>query len=158
MTLHRAKHDFPEYDIGFLLIVLLVAAIVVWLMLMPICPAIARSTINRMHLNTRSFPLWVAQQPIPAMYNLSNRFRLTRMRGDASETVVRSKSINHFPTRVITFANGRYVNLHKRGALLLEVSSSYRGLNQRSSYLIEPTGSVFEMSRIRHSLDADLLP
>ncbi|QDT11117.1 hypothetical protein [Planctomycetes bacterium K23_9] len=135
-------------DVGFVAIVFLVIAISTWLLLMPAVPAIAQTTINRFHFRTASFSQWAIQQPIPAMYNLANRFQVTQRSADGSDQVLASGMVNHFPARKITFANGRYRNLKTRCACDLQVTSSYRGLQQRTQFHIEPqSDGGFVMSR-----------
>lgn len=152
MATQNAPQPQPSTDVGFYAIIGLVATIVVWLMLMPIVPSIAETTINRFHLRTRSFPQWVIQQPIPSMYNLANHYRVTRETAGGETEVLESGAINHFPTRIITFANGRYRSLHDRIECQLVVTSSYRGIRQQTQYQITPNKSGgFAMRQIDES-------
>ena len=153
MSANRIPNQDRATDYGFIAIVGFVAAIVVWLLLMPFVPTIAESTINRFHFRTQSFPLWVIQQPIPAMYNLANHYEVTRESETGEKEILESGTINHFPARVVTFANGRYRTLHERQACDLQVTSSYRGQRQRTYYRLTPNeNGGFAMHQI-HALE-----
>lgn len=146
MTIQHPNHQrYP--DIGFIAIVTLVALIALWLLLMPILPAVTIATINRFHLRTPSFVQWASQQPIPAMYNMANRVELTRTE-DGEPRLVRSGTINHFPVRVVTFADGRYDCLRDGRACRLRVTSAYRGQQRQTEFeLIPDHAGNFIMTR-----------
>lgn len=83
-----------------------------WLLAMPFCPPVQRSTIDRFHLATPSFGWWAVQQAIPAMYNLENRYWIAP--GPPGEANLQDPPggaptgyLNHFPARIVTFADSR---------------------------------------------------
>ncbi|MCC9599670.1 hypothetical protein LOC67_03780 [Stieleria sp. JC731] len=141
MTEANAKPKRPDYL--FIAILGLASAVSVWLLLMPFYPAIARTTMRRFHLNTDSFALWAIQAPVPAMYNFGNQYEISDLPEGLITPVLdttRPRYINHFPTRLLTFANGRYSLLHEGRHCYLTIRSSYRGQTLESKILAQPLG------------------
>ncbi len=131
-----ASNDQPKRpDYFFGTICALVVVIVVWLLLMPIVPAIAKSTLRRFHLRTESFGVWAIQQPIPSMYNFANRYEVRRVPPDFEaagffQPIIEEdhrRYVNHFPTRIFTFANTRGYYLNFNEDRWLHIDSTYRG-------------------------------
>ena len=117
-------------DYGFIAIVALLIVIAVWLLLMPLLPAIASSTLHRFHLRSESFVWWAIQQPIPSMYNFANRFEVSRFPPGLVDPIfddTEKRYINHFPLRILTFANTRYRFLLAGQDRWVTVDSTYRG-------------------------------
>lgn len=141
----------PKRDHVFSVIVVLVVMVVLWLLLTPIVPAIARSTMNRFHLQGESFVWFAVQQPIPAMYNFANEYEVR----DFPEGFVESfldtsqrRYINHFPARVMTFANTRYTLQVDGTDRWVTLWSTYRGQSIESRFHIKPIGeNRFELVR-----------
>jgi hypothetical protein len=78
-----------------------------WIMLMLVSPAVRDLALERMHLATRSFPSFAAQQMVPAMYNFANQGHV-----DAADlpyvTCTQQPDFqphyyNHFPVRNLTW-------------------------------------------------------
>ena len=125
----------------YVLILLGVCTVSLWLLLMPFFPAIARVTLKRFHLQTDSFALWAVQSPIPAMYNFGNQYEIRDLPDGLITPVLdssRPRFINHFPTRVLTFANGRYSLLHPGQDRWLTFWSSYRGQTLKTMVHAKP--------------------
>jgi hypothetical protein len=139
-------------DYGFLAIVLLVIVVAVWLLLMPFVPAIASATLHRFHLRSKSFPLWAIQQPIPSMYNFANRFEVREYPPGLVDPILDStekRYINHFPTRVLTFANTRYLHLRKAEDRWVTIDSTYRGQTVETRFHAKALdGGGFELVRL----------
>lgn len=135
-------------DYGFLATVSLIAAIAIWLLLMPFVPAIAGATMRRFHLRSSSFVGFAAQFPIPAMYNFSNRSNVKDVPPgfvdplfgelDSGESF---RYINHYPARDATFATGRYRNLKDRRDHWFTLESTYRGQTIRTEWHLESLGA-----------------
>lgn len=127
----------------FVMIVLAVCAVAIWLLLMPFFPAIARVSLRRFHLCTESFPLWAIQAPVPAMYNFGNQYEIRDLPEDLITPVLdsrRPRFINHYPPRIVTFANGRYALLHPGQDRWLTYWSSYRGQTLETKVHLKPVG------------------
>ncbi|TWU65201.1 MULTISPECIES: hypothetical protein [Crateriforma] len=122
-------------------IVGLIVAITLWLALFPFVPAVTRATMDRFHLRTESFALWAIQQPIPAMYSFRNRYAVIRHQ-DGKRQISEQATINHFPLRSVTFANGRYRNLKDRQDCQIELESSYRGHRLRTVYQVDTDADI----------------
>ncbi len=135
-----------------LVIVMLIVTIAIWLLLMPIVPAIASATLHRFHLRTSSFTVWAMQFPIPAMYNFANRYKVQadQVSSTPSDTVpLDGRMVNHFPARIFTFADGRYLHLRHGEDRWLTIESSYRGQSLRTHFHAEPTEEYgFELHRL----------
>ncbi len=116
-------------DCGYISILAIVAAIAVWLLSMPVCDFVQRSTINRFHLQTDSFALWAIQQPIPSMYNFHNRYEVRpslRPGPSPDDTDAQRGTLNHFPLRLFTFGDNREIFLRKPVARTIDLTTTYR--------------------------------
>lgn len=132
----------PDYFFG--VIVALVLSIFLWLLLMPWVPAIASVTLHRFHLRTGTFMGWAIQQPIPSMYNFANRFEVREIPEGLLDPVLdtaEKRYLNHFPPRILTFANTRYRYLHDGKDRWLTIDSSYRGQTIQTRYHARPRQS-----------------
>ncbi len=142
----------PKRDHGFIAILSLLVLVAAWLLLMPVVPSIASSTMHRFHLRTSSFAWWVAQFPIPPMYNFANRYETSDIPPGFVDPILESREkryINHFPARVLTFANGRYQHLHHGTDRWLTIESSYRGQQLKTRFHAEPKeGNGFRLIRL----------
>lgn len=126
-------------DYGFIAILVGVVVIALWLLLMPIIPAIAETTMRRFHLRSGNFAGFAAQFPIPAMYNFANQTKVKNVPPgfidpffgnlDSDESL---RYINHFPAREATFSIGRYNHLLDGRDRWFTLDSSYRGEKLRS--------------------------
>lgn len=143
-------------DYGFIAIVTFVVAVAIWLLLMPLVPAIASATLHRFHLRNNSFVSWAIQFPIPAMYNFANRYQVRDRLEDSQADFDRAsvRMVNHFPSRIFTFADGRYMYLRHGEDRWLTIESSYRGQSLRSHFHAEPRGDGgFDLHRLESSGD-----
>jgi hypothetical protein len=116
-----------------------------WILLMPIFPAVAKTSMERFHLMTGSFGVWAILQPIPSMYNFANDFEIRQLRPGEMNTLlsdpllaspldeahdfgkIHEEYINHFPARVFTFSSHRQPSCERREDLWLVTRSNYRG-------------------------------
>lgn len=140
-----------------------IGAVTLWLLLMPWVPSIAAATLKRFHLTTSPFAIWAAQAPIPAMYNCANQYEIRDLPEGLFTPVLDSSKpryINHFPTRVLTFANGRYELLHPGQDRWVTLRSTYRGQTLVTKIHAKPVGEgrfewVRESSEFIESGEAD---
>jgi hypothetical protein len=141
-----------DRDYGLIAIVSVLVAIAVWLLLMPLVPAIASATLHRFHLRSGSFLLWSIQQPIPSMYNFANRYEVREFPPGLIDPILGSpqrRFINHFPSRVLTFANTRYVHLSNGDDRWVTIESSYRGQTLETRFHAKAKdGGGFELVRL----------
>lgn len=142
-------------DYGFIAIVTLAIAVAIWLLLMPWVPVIARQTLYRFHLATPSFARWVAQFPIPSMYNCANEFKVEEIPPGLADPIIDDdwRYVNHFPARIITFGDGRFHYLLDREDRWFTLRSSYRGQTLESKIHLEPVGrrGLFRFHRLSHT-------
>ncbi|MGB7342631.1 MAG: hypothetical protein WBD20_00310 [Pirellulaceae bacterium] len=136
-------------DLSYRVVCGLIIGVVVWLLLMPFVPSVAMSTMRRFHLASDSFVIWSIQQPVPSMYNFANQFHA---RGtppgfpepilslEADEAADDWRYINHYPTRKMTFADGRYDLLRFSKDQWLEFKTTYRGQELNSLIHAKPVG------------------
>ncbi|MCC9656125.1 hypothetical protein [Rhodopirellula halodulae] len=161
----ESSRSTSKPDWGYRLLMSVAVLVAGWLLLMPWCPPIIHSTMNRFHLRTPSFVQWAVQTPIPAMYNFKNTtevrdlppqdelsglvdpFWLTPLEETSDELgVVASRTINHYPTREFTFANGRVRYLQEDADRWLVIESHYRGEFLQSTYqLSRDEAGVWQM-------------
>ena len=143
-------------DLGLTAILALIILIAVWLLLMPIVPAIAATTMRRFHLRSGSFARFAIQFPIPAMYNFSNRRDVKNFPPGLVDPILgliddgkTSHYINHFPAREITFSVGRYHFLRHGKDRWFTIDSSYRGQTLHSTtHLRAREDSGFDFLRL----------
>ena len=145
-------------DPFFGLIIVIMIACTTWLALTPWVPPVARATMKRFHLRSDSFILWSAQAPIPAMYNFANRYEVRELPEEMLEMPVfgfrvdepeksaepERRYINHFPARLLTFANGRYEILNPGEDRWLTIESSYRGQRIETKIHAKPIEGGFQ--------------
>ncbi|MEO1525393.1 MAG: hypothetical protein AAFX06_08150 [Planctomycetota bacterium] len=143
-------------DPFYIVILVGLGVVAVWLLLTPFVPSIARTTMSRFHLRGNSFLAWSVQAPIPAMYNFANRFEIREVPEDFSDMMPifqlepeapvepEWRYINHFPARLLTFANGRYKILHPGEDRWVTIETSYRGQRIETKIHAKPTEDGFE--------------
>lgn len=150
------QRDVKQTDIGFKLIVALVAVVTVWLLLTPFIPSVASTSLHRFHLRSSSFAWWSLQQPIPTMYNFANRHQVSEIPPGFIDPILddlgvgpEKRYINHFPVRVVTWASGRALHLRDGKDRWVTVESSYRGLTLKSRFHAKPSGGGgYELIRL----------
>jgi hypothetical protein len=147
----QVKNDF-----GFAAILLGVFAIVVWLLLMPVLPAIANTTMHRFHLCSSNFAVFAAQFPIPAMYNFANQTKVSDVPPGfidpffaGLDTEDSFRYINHFPARDATFSIGRYKNLRDGKDHWFTLRSNYRGQELETEFRLKAVAKwQYELQRM----------
>ena len=138
-------------DVGFIAIMILVAAVVVWLLLTPLMPEVSLATMRRFHLGSGSFVRWAVQFPIPAMYNFANTYEVQELPPDLVDPIVletKALYLNHFTARVVTFADGRYYHLHDGKDRWFTLTTDYRGRHVQSRWHLKRTGPKFILRRL----------
>ncbi|QDT08836.1 hypothetical protein [Planctomycetes bacterium K23_9] len=148
MSVNGAPPKRPR-DLSYRVVCGMIIAVVVWMLLMPFVPSVAMSTMRRFHLASDSFVLWCVQQPVPSMYNFANQFHARKTPLGFPETILSLddqevgddwRYINHFPTRRLTFADGRYDLLRYSKNQWLEFKTTYRGQELNSLIHAKPVG------------------
>lgn len=144
--------DWPA--VGLVMLILVVSG---WCILLPFAPQLQTATMQRFHLSSSDYFRWACQQPIPSMYNLENRYWITdsSILVDSSGTAliapagfseaiepIDSGFANHFPTRVLTFGDGRHKYLSNSDRpIYLMVESRYRGRWLQTTFQCIPVSS-----------------
>ena len=129
-----------RFDFGYVLVLALVVVVSGWVLCMPFCRFVQRTTMARFHLQTPSFFAWAVQQPIPAMYNFYNRYEIMPppWRGSPAFQSV-GATINHFPIRMFTFGDNRAIFLPHGQMRSIDTWSSYRGEHLHVCWIAMPT-------------------
>lgn len=145
-------------DLGFFGILGFVAVVAGWLVLTPLVPGVAATTMRRFHLCGGSFLHWAVQFPIPTMYNFANRYRVQDYPPDLADPLLADplvaesdyRYLNHFPTRIFTFADNRYYFLRDGQDRWLTIDTTYRGQTLESKIHARPLkdGNGFEFIRL----------
>jgi hypothetical protein len=135
--------------------VTLLAAVALWLLLMPWSPGIIQAGMQRFHLRTGSFLAWAFQFPIPAMYNFANRYQVDRYPPGLVDPLFEEpemRYINHFPVRCVTFADGRFFHLRQGEDRWITVETSYRGRTLTTRFHAKPNSDGgFQLVRLPDS-------
>ncbi|MGI9474824.1 MAG: hypothetical protein ACR2NZ_25055 [Rubripirellula sp.] len=145
--------ETAQRDYGFIAIVALAGLVAIWLLLMPWVPSVASHVLKRFQLQTPSFIGWAMQFPIPSMYNCANECKVQSLPPGLADPVIDDgwRHVNHFPARIITFADGRYHHLLPREDRWFRLKSSYRGQTLESTIHLEPIGKRGRFRLIRLS-------
>jgi hypothetical protein len=131
----RAK----RFDLGYSLILGLVALVTCWLLALPFSTFVQRTSLNRFHFQTRSFASWAIQQPIPAMYNFYNRYEADQVSRGNSVIPASQGTLNHFPLRIVTFGDNRAFILWPESPRTIDIHTSYRGQSLHTRWKASPT-------------------
>jgi len=150
----------PKRDPFFLAIISFVIAIVIWLILTPIVPAVASVSMHRFHLRSRSFATWAIQFPIPTMYNFANRYEVREIPQGLIDPIAdetEKRYVNHFPARVLTFFNTRYRYLHDGKDRWVTIDTTYRGQTVETRMHASPkeNGKGFDLIRLDDGVAAN---
>lgn len=110
--------------------------------------------LRRFHLRPASTAEWMALQPLPGMYNFANRAWTSRRpvawdRLDVDPTVDDGRYVNHYPTRIVTFASSRAAWGRHGCPDYLYVESTVRGRSLQSRYRLDR-----DADRLTMTLDA----
>jgi hypothetical protein len=157
------QHIWTTRDFASAALLTVIAASSCWVLCLPLSSTVQKCYLNRFHLSSASFPAWAMQQPVPAMYNLENRFWVspstlskTELRdsefrstvpaptsgpqlaaGAKPTSEIGTSALNHFPARTITFGGSRAV-LKENPNKYFYLRSRYRGRELLSSYRTIP--------------------
>jgi hypothetical protein len=146
----RASRFFRDAIRGRDWLALLIAGFAIficcWVVAILFSPQLQEIALRRFQLANNSFPLWVAHQAVPSMYNYENRVRFSRRlteEGDLDESDedFRQETLNHFPARYITFGWPRGMLFREKKQGFLEMTSAYRDQQLTSRWTIRPDES-----------------
>lgn len=166
ISIHTSVPKRPDW--AYRILLALAGVVAGWLLIMPVCPPIIRSTMDRFHLRSNSFAWWAVQTPIPAMYNFKNTSEVRDLppgeqlgglidpillspldEVEAPLGILSKRVLNHYPAREFTFANGRVRHLQGDATRWLVIESFYQGESMRSAYQLERDDSGgWRMARI----------
>jgi len=135
---------WSQEDKSFGIVITAILCIVTWLLLTPVNPRIAKQTLLRFHLQTKSFAAWACQFPIPSMYNFANQYKIDDYPPGLIMPLFEEnipRHLNHFPTRCFTFADGRGKELLNGENKWVTLDSSYRGQSLHSKFHLQPDSS-----------------
>ena len=116
-----------DYSSAFLFAA--IALIASWLCCLPFFGSVQRTALNRFHLQTKPFLVWSVQQTVPSIYNFKNEFDFETDAENPSaklQAFAAAKTVNHFPMRVVTFADCRFVFFHEGEGGNLTVRSRFQ--------------------------------
>lgn len=123
------KSIAKQRDYGSAILLSGIFLIATWLVCLPFVDAVKRIALNRFHLQTGTFLAWSAQQMVPSIYNFENEIFFETDTQSPSPNVIAFASattVNHFPMRVVTFFDGRYLFFHDGSGGDLIVRSRYQ--------------------------------
>jgi len=141
----RRLIDWSKQDWSFCLMTVTIFLVVIWLLLTPISSQIANHTMLRFHLQSRSFPIWAFQFPIPAMYNFANQYEVDDYPPGLIDPLFHDSQprfLNHFPARCFTFADARGEYLRAGTNKWFTITSSYRGQKVTSKFHLKPSETL----------------
>lgn len=147
-------------DVGSGLLLGVIGIVAAWLVGMLVTTSVSRMTLDRFHLQTESFLGWSIQQVIPAMYNLENRFEFQPDRAVDSTAMefAKTKQLNHFPLRIVTFFDSRYGLFHDGNGARLLVTSRYRGQQLITDWRVIASTDGLELKLVEKRYDNKLDP
>ena len=166
------KQIWKSKDIPSFILLLAIALPALWLIALPLSSKVQETYLRRFHLANSSFGVWAMQQTVPSMYNFENKYwfngqpilkdELDQIANDESRVIdpqekakakIKSNMVNHFPTRIATFADHRrMLKENPRGFFYFR--SRYRGREIKTTFKIEPgTESEFALRRVETSFE-----
>lgn len=176
--MRRLLHQiWSTRDLASTLFLLAIAAASAWCIALPLNERVQSEFLQRHHLASDSFAIWALQQPIPSIYSFENQYCLSRVALSPAEQATvwreldsRTKlaepldcgelahlgglldagTLNHFPTRKVTFGDSRRM-LNCDPDAFLYLSSRYRGRKIRSTYQMRPSGEATIQLRLLES-------
>lgn len=157
------KRPFDFATTGFILVLLIIGG---WTAAMPISRSVQDKALERFHLASRSFTEWAMLQSVPAMYNFANHYCWSsRPRGCETSgpaivpqewRVEETAAVNHFPVRLVTFADNRVRLLRGAEEYRLVVRSEYRGRSMTSCFEVRAGGEgSYVLRRHLSTLEGD---
>ena len=164
--------SWKSKDIPSLILFAIIAITGLWIAALPLSAAVQETYLRRFHLASANFPGWAIQQTIPSMYNFENKvwvspeplmqFEIDQLENEESRIVdspsgemayIESSMVNHFPTRIATFADKR-TDLIRNPNGYLYLRSRYRGKEIKTTYKVEPgTEAEFNLKRVVTSFE-----
>jgi len=177
---HFLKQIWNSRDIPSAILLLAILAAGLWMAALPLSTQVQQTFLRRFHLASSSYPVWAIQQTVPSMYNFENKYwfshrpmsqdvidqlaseetRIVNTKGistvrrnTGSETEIVSNMVNHFPTRVATFADER-IHLKDNPKGFYYFRTRYRGEEIKTTFKLEP-GSLteFKLRRVGTSFE-----
>jgi len=159
-------------DIPSFIFLTVIAVPALWLIALPLSTKVQETYLRRFHLANSDFSTWAIQQTVPSMYNFENKYwfngqpiqkdQLDQIANEETriidpkqkaESEIKSNMVNHFPTRIATFADQRRL-LKKNPRGFFYFRSRYRGREIKTTFKIEPgTESEFALRRVETSFE-----
>ena len=148
-----------------MVLILVICCAGAWIAALPLSSTVQEAYLKRFHLASPSFGQWAVQQTIPSMYNFENKYWFSRQRVSKDElneiannetrvitkdpnAKIKSNMVNHFPTRVATFADER-VHLKDDPRGFFYFRTRYRQKEIKTTYKLDPgTESEFSIRRV----------
>ena len=166
------KQSWKSKDVPSLFLLVVIVTAAAWISVLPLSSTVQETFLRRFHLASAGFPSWAIQQTIPSMYNFENKVWISSERlmqheidqldNDESRVAnssadnkinVQSSMVNHFPTRLATFADSRAQLKHTPNGYLY-LRSRYRGKEIKTTYELEPgTHTEFKLRRVATSFE-----
>ena len=127
-VIRLAKRITVERDgvtIGFGLAILVITT---WLIALPFSTAVQNAALRRYHLQNDHFVCWAVQQIIPSLYNFENEytFRPDNALSPVVREFVKVRQLNHFPLRIVTYFDSRYILFSDGNSGEVELTSRYQ--------------------------------
>ena len=85
------------------LLLVFILPVFLYLSLLPVVPSLQSFALERSHLRTRPFALWLLIQHIPAMYSFENRFEFSTL--SSANSVGDLEEVKHFKDFLRDFCN-----------------------------------------------------
>jgi hypothetical protein len=148
-------------DVGSGLLLGTIGIVAAWLVGMLVTTSVSRMALDRFHLQTESFLGWSIQQVIPAMYNFENQFEFQPDQAVASNVVEfakKTRQLNHFPLRIVTFFDSRYGLFHEGNGAQLLITSRYRGQQLITDWRVIASPNGLELKLVEKRFDNKLDP
>lgn len=148
-------------DVGSGMLLGTIGLVAAWLIGILMTTSVSRMALDRFHLQTESFLGWSVQQIIPAMYNFENRFEFQPDRtvaGTVVEFAKKTRQLNHFPIRIVTFFDSRYGLFHEGNGAQLQVISRYRGQKLITDWHVIAAADGLELKLVEKRFDNELDP
>jgi hypothetical protein len=122
---------------------------------LPWSRALQREAMAAHQMQPRSLPRWLALQLWPKMYGFAHRVFVSErplsalvVAADPPPADVETALVNHYPARYLRFDTRRRELVAKGTELHLVLRSSYRGLEQSTTYTVRGDGGRLVIERV----------
>ncbi len=134
-----------EKDRAGLVLLALILATIAWTLSIIFSPTMRDMAMERFHLGSDNFAIWAAHQSVPSMYNFENQIQFSNeLLGaapfDPTDPTYTKRTVNHFPSRFVTFGDRTINCFSKRRQGTFEMRSTFGDIQLVTRWELQQPG------------------